>query len=109
MEIIKTNSEWLIICLANVVCWKLNQFGMVNLTNVLVDMCLTKILVKYIGYVFNHCDWLETLPTRIDQFDQYIGRCVQHIYWLNRLVICLTNVIGWKHDPSRHTTKYRGG
>ena len=48
------------ICLTNVIGWKLNQFGMVNLTNILVDMCLTKILVKYIGYVFNQCYWLET-------------------------------------------------
>ena len=30
----------------NVIGWKLNHFGMVNLTNILVDMCLTNILVK---------------------------------------------------------------
>ena len=41
------------------ISWNLNQLELVNLTNILVDMCLTNIL-------------------------------------LNRLVICLTNVIGWK-------------
>ena len=32
---------------------------MVNLTNVLVDMCLNNILVKKIGYLFNQCDWFN--------------------------------------------------
>ena len=50
----------LVICLTTVIGWKLNQFGMVNLTNILVDMCLTNILVKSIGYLLNQCDWLQT-------------------------------------------------
>ena len=31
--------------------WKLNQFGLVNVTNIRVDLFLTYILVKYIGYL----------------------------------------------------------
>ncbi len=45
-------SPWLnilVICLTNVIGWKHNQFGMENLTNILVDMCLTNILVRYIS------------------------------------------------------------
>ena len=50
----------LVIFLTNVISWNLNQLELVNLTNILVDMCLTNILVKYIGYLFNQCDWLES-------------------------------------------------
>ena len=49
----------LVICLTNVIGWNINHLELVNLTNILVDMCLTNILVKKIGYLFNQCDWLR--------------------------------------------------
>ena len=36
----------MVIWLTNVIGWKLNQLGLVNLTIILVDMCLTNVLVK---------------------------------------------------------------
>ena len=48
-----------LICLTNVIGWNVNQLELVNLTNILVNMCLTNILVKYIGYLLNQCDWLD--------------------------------------------------
>ena len=50
---------YIIFWLTNVIGWKLNQLELVNLTNILVNMCLTNILVKCISYLFNQCDWLE--------------------------------------------------
>ena len=45
--------------LTNSIDGEINQLILVNVTNILVDMCLTNILVKYIDYLFNQCDWLE--------------------------------------------------
>ena len=36
----------LVICLTNVIGLNINQPELVNLTNILVDMCLTNIFVK---------------------------------------------------------------
>ena len=55
---------------------------MVNVTNILVDMCLTKIFVKHIGYLFKQCYWMETKPIRNGQYNQYIGG-----------FICLNNIL----------------
>ena len=61
-------------------------------------MCLTNILVQYIVYLFNQCDWLETYPIRIGQFKtnilvdmcltcilvKYIGYLFNKSDWLQR-------------------------
>ena len=39
----------MVICLTNVIGWNIKQLELVNLTTILVDMCLTNILVKYIS------------------------------------------------------------
>ena len=70
--------------------WKLNQLGLVKLTNTLVDMCLTNVLVKLIGYLFNQCDWLDL---RIGWKRNQLGL----VKLTNTLVdMCLTLLIGWK-------------
>ena len=53
--------------------WKLNQLELINLTNILVDMCLTNILVKYIGYLLTNVIGCKLNPTQIGYFNQQFG------------------------------------
>ena len=48
------------------------------------------ILVKYIGYLFNQCDWLDTPiinQTRIGYFNQFIGCFNQSVLECRHIVI----------------------
>ena len=70
----------MVICLTNVIGWKLNQFGFVNLTNILVDMCLTYILLnrlvicltKLIGYKDHQLGLVNLTNILVDMCLTYI-------------------------------------
>ena len=60
--------------------WILNQLGLVNLTNILVDMCLTNVLVKYIGYFLtNVISWNLNQLELVNLTNILVDMCLTNI------------------------------